>query len=172
MFVIRLTEEDELKKFNFVKVKTLNDELICKGIKENTFGFLYEIFETYARVIFMNLENIGDYACVDVELNNLELVGELPKQYISEVKNLIDNLEPLKHDSFAVSQFKEYDEIEVVVEKEKYAKNGVHKGMRGVIMADYAIQGSWYVIFTDNQTGEDIASAVINEKDMKLANKL
>ena len=157
-----------MEKFNFVKLKNVNEEFINKGIKENTIGFICEIFGKSAMVMFMNAENVGDYACVEVDLNNLELVGKLPKQYMSEVKKLLDNIEYSKHVSFTESQFKEYDEIEVTVEKEKYAKEGVHKGMRGVIMMDYAIQGNWYVIFTDEKTGEDFAEASINEKDMKL----
>ena len=40
---------------------------------------------------------------------------------------------------------KEMDTVEVIVEKEKYAKEGVHKGMQGWICDPRCIQGHWLV---------------------------
>ena len=42
---------------------------------------------------------------------------------------------------------KEMDYVEVVVEKEKYAKQGVHKGMQGTILDPRNIDGCWLVVF-------------------------
>ena len=39
------------------------------------------------------------------------------------------------------------DCVEVIVEKEKYAKHGVHKGMQGVIWLEECIDGEWDVYF-------------------------
>ncbi len=47
---------------------------------------------------------------------------------------------------------KEMDCVEVIVEKEKYAKHGVHKGMQGWICDDRNIDKSWLVNFP--QCGE------------------
>ncbi len=40
------------------------------------------------------------------------------------------------------------DCVEVIVEKEKYAKYGVHKGMHGVIWLEESIDGTWDVFLT------------------------
>ncbi|MDE6758137.1 MAG: hypothetical protein K2J89_02520 [Clostridia bacterium] len=45
---------------------------------------------------------------------------------------------------------KEYDYVEVIVEKEKYAKQGAHKGMRGIILDPRNNDGCWLVFFTDD----------------------
>ena len=42
---------------------------------------------------------------------------------------------------------KEYDRVELIIEKEKYAKEGVHKGMNGWICDPRNIEGNWLVSF-------------------------
>ena len=69
---------------------------------------------------------------------------------------------------------KEYDVVEVIAEKEKYAKKGVHAGMRGRIMMPQKIGGAWFVIFSGEvkQIGQlavfqDI-ECIIKAEDLKL----
>lgn len=40
---------------------------------------------------------------------------------------------------------KQLDCVEVIVEKEKYAKHGVHKGMQGVIWLEERVGDEWDV---------------------------
>ena len=42
---------------------------------------------------------------------------------------------------------KELDCVEVIVEKEKYVRYGVHKGMQGWICDPRSIDGTWLVNF-------------------------
>ena len=42
---------------------------------------------------------------------------------------------------------KEYDYVELIVDKEKYSKEGVHKGMRGTIVHPESKSGMWLVEF-------------------------
>lgn len=63
---------------------------------------------------------------------------------------------------------KEMDCVEVVVEKEKYAKEGVHKGMQGWICDPRNINESWLVNFPQCGEKHDIATLDIKEKDLKL----
>ncbi|MDE6211445.1 MAG: hypothetical protein K2K85_02480 [Clostridia bacterium] len=58
---------------------------------------------------------------------------------------------------------KEYDIVEVIVEKEIYAKQGVHKGMQGTILDPRKIDGCWLVFFEDDPFG-----TAIKEVDLKL----
>ena len=44
------------------------------------------------------------------------------------------------------------DHVEIIVEKEKYASDGVHKGMQGWICLDDNSNGTWFVNFP--QCGE------------------
>ncbi|MDE5991367.1 MAG: hypothetical protein K2O95_00645 [Clostridia bacterium] len=63
---------------------------------------------------------------------------------------------------------KEYDYVEVIVEKEKYAKQGAHKGMRGIILDPRNIDGCWLVVFPDPITLADEIWVPIKEEDLKL----
>ena len=60
------------------------------------------------------------------------------------------------------------DCVEVIVEKEKYAKYGVHKGMQGVIWLEESIDGEWDVYFTQYGEKDDIAEISISEEDLIL----
>ena len=60
------------------------------------------------------------------------------------------------------------DCVEVIVEKEKYAKYGVHKGMQGVIWLEENINGEWDVLFPQYGPKEDIAEISIEEEDLIL----
>ncbi len=60
------------------------------------------------------------------------------------------------------------DCVELIAEKTKYAKEGVHKGMQGVIWDEEKIDGSWLVLFPQYGEKEDIADIGIYEEDLKL----
>ena len=61
---------------------------------------------------------------------------------------------------------KEYDCVEVTVEKERYAKYGVHKGMQGWICDEQRTQGYQLVNFPQYGEHEDIATLAILEEDL------
>ena len=67
-----------------------------------------------------------------------------------------------------VSKMKEMDCVEVIVEKEKYAKDGVHKGMQGWICLDDCSNGYWLVNFPQYGEKDDIAEISIREEDLLL----
>ncbi|MBR6682381.1 MAG: hypothetical protein IKL40_05300 [Clostridia bacterium] len=64
------------------------------------------------------------------------------------------------------------DCVEIIVEKEKYAKEGVHKGMQGVIWLEKCIDGEWDVCFPQCGEKEDIAEISIKEEDMMLISEM
>ena len=59
------------------------------------------------------------------------------------------------------------DCVEVIVEKERYAKNGVHKGMQGWICLEENVDGYWLVNFPQYGEKEDIAEISVKEEDLK-----
>ena len=60
------------------------------------------------------------------------------------------------------------DCVELIVEKSKYAKEGVHKGMQGVIWEPKCKNGCWVVLFPQYGDKEDIADLYISEDDLKI----
>ena len=63
---------------------------------------------------------------------------------------------------------KEMDCVEVIVEKEEYAEEGVHKGMQGWICYDVFCDGTWLVNFPQYGEKDDIATLSVREEDMVL----
>ena len=62
---------------------------------------------------------------------------------------------------------KEIDNVEIIVEKEEYAKYGVHKGMQGWICLDDNRNNTWLVNFPQYGEKDDIAEIPIKEEDLK-----
>ena len=60
------------------------------------------------------------------------------------------------------------DCVEVMVEKDCYAKEGVHKGMQGVVWEKEPKDGCWVVLFPQCGDKEDIADLYMEEEDLKL----
>ncbi len=60
------------------------------------------------------------------------------------------------------------DCVEVTVEKNRYAKEGVHQGMQGIIFEPEKLHGYWIVLFPQYGEKEDIAYTGILEEDLKL----
>jgi hypothetical protein len=58
------------------------------------------------------------------------------------------------------------DCVQITVEKERYAKEGVHKGMQGWICLDDNSNGTWLVNFPQYGEKEDIATVSVKEEDM------
>ena len=67
-----------------------------------------------------------------------------------------------------ISIMKIMDCVEVIVEKEEYAVDGVHKGMQGWICLNDNINGYWLVNFPQCGEKPDIATAAIKEEHLKV----
>lgn len=57
--------------------------------------------------------------------------------------------------------------VEVVVEKERYTKHGVHKGMQGWITEEESVNKAWLVNFPQYGAKADIATISVKEEDLK-----
>ena len=60
------------------------------------------------------------------------------------------------------------DCVELIAEKDKYTKHGVHLGMQGWICLDDNSNGTWLVNFPQCGNKEDIAEISVKEEDLKL----
>lgn len=60
------------------------------------------------------------------------------------------------------------DCVEVIVEKNKYANEGVHKGMQGWICDERNIENCWLVNFPQYGEKDDIATIAIQQEDLRL----
>ena len=67
-----------------------------------------------------------------------------------------------------VNKMKEMDCVEVIVEKECYTKDGVHRGMQGWICLEQRTDGYWLINFPQYGEKDDIAEISMKETDLKL----
>ena len=63
---------------------------------------------------------------------------------------------------------KEYDRVRLIVEKEKYAEDGVHKGMYGWICDPRNIDGQWLVSFDQFGDLPEVACIPVKEEDLEV----
>ena len=63
---------------------------------------------------------------------------------------------------------KEYDRVRLIGEKEKYAEDGVHKGMDGWICDPRNIDGQWLVSFDQFGDLPEIACIPVKEEDLEV----
>ena len=63
---------------------------------------------------------------------------------------------------------KEMDPVRITVEKERYAEDGVHKGMYGWICDDRNVEHTWLVNFPQCGEKSDIATIAVDEDDMEV----
>lgn len=132
--LVRLTNEKPYKQSN-----------LQKDMRGIVIGFYNNLLD----VMFFNPHNCGDYAIVKINANDAILETEsLPDKVKNELAEKIDTLKNKAKDIIEPIKIKAYDMVELLVEKERYSKYGVHKGDTGCVMDNSAIQNYVEVDFS------------------------
>ena len=142
-----------MKKYDIVKLMNLIEEYKQNNLYINAQGIVLECNNEKSKIIFLNEFNQGDYAYLEVKNNDVEIVSEnTPAIFVNYIKDNLENFTP-KEKGFKKKEFEAYNQVELLVEDEKYSKFGVHKGDKGVIMEDYAVKD--YVLVDFGRLDED-----------------
>lgn len=157
-----------MRVYDEVKLKDELPELAEKGIHQGCDSDVIAVDGDMCKVIFFAPRIYGDYAVVQVEQNALTYISHMSASRIEIIKEAVSAMDESKHTRFLDVDVYEYDEVEVIVDKEKYAKHGVHKGMTGTVIADYSIRNKWLIEFSDEESGEDIAILEVHREDFKV----
>lgn len=91
--------------------------------------------------MFFNNVNQGDYLVIVMNKTDLIITDMfLPNNLCVELEKYIENNADkiASKTNFEEIPFKECDEVELLVEKEKYSKYGIHKGDKGIISSNKA----------------------------------
>ena len=135
-----------MKQFDWVIL--VNEEPYLKNnLFKGCSGVVLKIEEAKYIVSFFNNKNEGDTAVVKVDKKD---VKKDPYSMSPELEKLLkDNFEKLLNDKDRLNRvpMEDYDEVEVIVEKEEYAKAGVHKGEIGYVMDFKAVDNHLLVDF-------------------------
>ncbi len=137
-----------MKKLDLVKLK--NDKPYKSfHLVKDMHGIVTEIKYDNADVLFFNPQNIGDYAIVNVKLVDLEIEKEkLPAKFEKELLLKLDDIIAKAKKEIQPIKIKEYDMVELIVEEDRYAKFGIHKGDKGCVMDNNAVQNYIEVDFS------------------------
>ena len=157
-----------MKKYDDVKLNTELEELAKKGIRKGETGIIFNVKTDMVLVCFLNSKNYGDYACCEVNSKYLDVCTYSYKKHIDDLEKL--NKQGKLKTEFKVNPFYESDWVEVLVEKDEYAKKGLHKGMLANVLFDYAIDDMLPVMFSGDDCCDIEVS--VNIDDIKLHERI
>ena len=119
--------------------------------------------------MFFNNVNQGDYLMLVMNKADLTITDMiLPNNLCVELEEYIENNADkiANKTNFEVIPFKECDYVELIVEKEKYSKYGLHKGDRGIIASNKATKNKILVDF-GNETQDFDGFISVDFEDVK-----
>ena len=163
-----------MKKYDIVKLKDNYENF--NNLEVNNIGIVLKSNNNdKSTILFLNPKITGDYLVLDVDNSFLEQQKEnLPPQIIETIDGLISNNKiSLKKQQFKNMKFEEYDIVRLTVEKEKYAKHGIHKGETGIVAENYMIKNDILVDFSGiDEKGDYYGDCVtVNVDDLELVKK-
>lgn len=147
------------------------EDLAKRGIHKGYHGLIVEIDGNICTVCFFNPHNFGESVYAKVDKKFLGCVSRPSERIIQEMEEFFPNEKIDFSKSLTECDVQEYDAVELIVEKPKYAIEGVHKGDRGCVISTYAIDNHWEIIFSERGTGKDIAQIGVDREDFKIIDK-
>lgn len=158
-----------MNKFDIVKLIN-HFSYKVNGLKKDMHGIIVEAMTNQSKVLFFNEQNIGD--AIIVEIKNQDLF--LEKEKLSdELKNELSiKIKKFNKNKFDELKFKAYDKVKLVVDDEKYARQGIVKGMQGCVMENYAENNRVLVDFSGvDKKGRYYGDCIyVNIEDLEIIN--
>lgn len=134
------------------------EELTKKGIHKGYHGLVVKIEGEVCTVCFYNPYNFGESVYAKVNKKFLKYSSRSDERIIQEMEEFFPNEKMDFNKRLTECDVKEYDKVELLVEKPMYAIEGVHKGAYGCVLFPYAIEGKWGILFYN--VGENKAQEV------------
>ena len=137
-------------KYKIVKIKNLKEEYKKLGLGKDSLGLLLNEKNSQCLIMFFNNVNQGDYLVLVVNRSDLDITDMvLPSNLCTELEEYIENNTDkiASKTNFKVNPFNECDQVELIVDKEKYFKFGIYKGDKGIIASNKATKNTILVDF-------------------------
>lgn len=161
-----------MKKYDIVKLINSNPYKI-NGLSKDDHGIVISQIQGNLEVLFFNPKNIGEYIIIAVKSNDVVLENEsIPDQIKRELDAKIEHIRDKANVSFQIQKIHAYDYVELLVEDKKYSQYGIHKGARGYVMDDNAVDNFIEVDFSEideqgNFYGDCISVKINDLKKLK-----
>ncbi|MFQ6723942.1 MAG: hypothetical protein ACLRFE_01225, partial [Clostridia bacterium] len=160
-----------MKKNNIVKLINCKEEYKNKNLYEGIHGLVLSAKKDKVEVLFLNDNNIGEYIVAIADKEDLIIEKEqLPQNILDDLDELMGNTISKEKKALSKNKFKKDDWVELIVEKDKYTKDGVHIGAQGPVLFDYMIKNEVLVDFTFvDEDGEVYGDCIaVHIDDIKL----
>ena len=161
-----------MKEFDFVELVSSVGYLEY-NLSKGMYGIVMEIKGDEVDVLFFNPKNT-DYAVArvkekDIKLQKEKIPNELKKEFMLKKQEVLAKAKG----KIELLEINEYDIVELLVEDEKYAKYGIHKGETGCVVEDYAVDDCVLVDFSGiDNNGEYYGDCIsVKIKDLKVIKK-
>lgn len=137
-------------KYKIVKLKNLKEEYKKIGLDNGSLGLLLKEKNSQCLTMFFNKVNQGDYLVLvmnKVDLTITDMI--LPNNLCAELEEYIENNanKIAEKTKFEEIPFNECNQVELIVDKEKYSKYGLHKGDRGIVASNKVTKNKILVEF-------------------------
>ena len=156
-------------KYKLVKINNPKEEYKKLGLSKDSLGLLLNEKNSQCLIMFFNNVNQGDYLVLVVNRSDLDITDMvLPSNLCAELEEYIENNTDkiVEKTKFEKIPFSECDQIELIVDKEKYSKYGLCKGDRGIIASNKATKNKILVDF--GNTTEDFDGFIsVDFEDIK-----
>ena len=156
--------------FKIVRLKKETEEYKALGLNKDSLGLIVSEKESQCVTLFFNNSNQGDFLVRLINKSDLaETDSNLPESLCLELeKYILNNFYNFTNkDAFNNNPFNECDHVELIVEKEKYVKYGLHKGDTGVIASNKAVKNKILVDF-GIETEDSDGFVLVDFKDIKV----
>ncbi len=161
-----------MKKLDLVKL--VNEKPYMKNnLQKDMHGIVVSEDFNEIVVLFFNPQNIGDYAVVNIRTEDIVVEKEkLPNDMQKELLSKLDQILSKAKNYIEPITINNYDMVELLVEEDKYTKFGIHKGDRGCVMDNKAVQNYIEVDFSGvdkdgNFYGDCISVKIVDLKVIK-----
>ena len=159
-----------MKVLEDVKLNEEIEELAQRGIHKSYEGTIAKINGDIYTVCFFNPNNRGEFAFAEV--NKKYLIPDkitYPERLLLEMEEFFLNVKMEKYTHLTECDVKEYDKVELLVEKPKYVFEGVHKGAQGCVLFPYAIEGKWGILFYNvGENNDQEIELNVDREDFKI----
>ena len=161
---------DKMNKLDLVKLINVKP-YIKNNLQKDMHGIAINKSGNTIAVLFFNPQNVGDYAIVNIRIRDLVIDKEkLPNEMQQEILLNLDKILENAKEYLKPPTINEYDMVELLVEEDRYTKFGIHKGEKGCVMDNKAVDNYIEVDFSGiDEKGDFYGDCIsVNISDLKV----
>lgn len=158
-----------MKVYDDIRLIEEVEELAKRGIHKGYHGLIVGMDNEICTVCFFNPYNFGESIYAKVNQRFLKFSSRSEERIIQEMEEHFPNVKMDFNKCFTECDVKEYDVVQLIVEKPQYAIEGVHKGAYGCVQFPYAIDGRWCILFSNvGENNNEEVELNVNREDFKI----